>query len=79
MRCAGARTPDRNEANPLLTFPPAPAAVYQDDKVKKLEGVKSLIQWATMCQYMLIPTEEEEFRFIGYPHQLPGYGRRGWW
>ena len=58
-------------------FPLAPVAVYQDDKVKKLEGVKSLIQWATMCQYMLIPTEEKIT--VRYPEQLPGYGRRGWW
>ena len=78
MRFTGARTPDRDEASPPLTFSPAPAAVYQDDKVKKLEGVKSLIQWATMCQYMLIPTEEEEIT-KNYPDNLPGYGRRGWW
>ena len=77
MRCTGARTPDRNEANPLLTLPPAPAAVYQDDKATKLEGVKSLIQWATMCQYMLIPTEEKINTI--FPEQLRGYGRRGWW
>ena len=78
MRCTGARIPDRDEANPLLTFLPAPTAVYQDDKVKKLEGVKSLIQWATMCQYMLIPTEEEKIKAL-FPEELPGYGRRGWW
>ena len=47
--------------------------------MKKLEGVKSLIQWATMCQYMLIPTEKEKFKYIRYPEELPGYGRRGWW
>ena len=46
--------------------------------MKKLEGVKSLIQWATMCQYMLVPTEEEEID-NKYPEYLPGYGRRGWW
>ena len=46
--------------------------------MKKLEGVKSLIQWATMCKYMLIPTEEEEVG-TNYPERLPGYGRRGWW
>ena len=78
MRCTGARTPDRNDANRPLTFLRAPAAVYQDDKVKKLEGVKSLIQWATMCQYMLVPTEGEEIR-ADFPQRLPGYGRRGWW
>ena len=74
----GSSNPNRDEANLPLTFLPAPAAVYQDDKVKKLEGVKSLIQWATMCQYMLIPTEEEEIE-VDFPDQLPGYGRRGWW
>ena len=72
------KPPKRNDASPLLTFLPAPAAVYQDDKVKKLEGVKSLIQWATMCQYMLVPTEGEEIR-ADFPQRLPGYGRRGWW
>ena len=46
--------------------------------MKKLEGVKSLIQWATMCQYMLIPTEEERIS-TRFPENLPGYGRRGWW
>ena len=46
--------------------------------MKKLEGVKSLIQWATMCKYMLIPTEEEKIR-TSFPENLPGYGRRGWW
>ena len=77
MRFGGARTYDCDEASPPLTFSPAPTAVYQDDKVKKLEGVKSLIQWATMCQYMLIPTEEKINTI--FPEQLPGYGRRGWW
>ena len=74
----GNSNPDRNEGSPPLTFSPAPAAVYQDDKVKKLEGVKSLIQWATMCQYMLVPTEEEEIE-TDYPDLLPDYGPRGWW
>ena len=55
-----------------------PTAVYQDDKAKKLDGVKSLIKWATMCQYMLVPTEEEKIT-VGYPDELPGYGPRGWW
>ena len=76
----GARTPDCSPApRPLLT--PAPCAhrtVYQDEKAKKLDGVKSLIKWATMCQYMLIPTEEEEI-MTNFPEELPGYGRRGWW
>ena len=55
-----------------------PRAVYQDDKEEKLKGVKSLIQYATMCEYMLVPTEEE--RGTGsFPNQIPGYGTRGWW
>ena len=54
------------------------SAVYQDDKATKLDGGKSLIKWATMCQYMLIPTEEEEIT-VYFPDELPGYGRRGWW
>ena len=57
---------------------PVPTAVYQDDKAKKLDGVKSLIKWATMCQYMLVPTEEKEIE-AACPDGLPGYGPRGWW
>ena len=59
----------------LLALPPA---VYQDDKIQKLKGVKSLIQYATMCEYMLVPTEEEGGLFLG-PNDIPGYGTRGWW
>ena len=47
-----------------------PIAVYQDDKAKKLDGVKSLIKWATMCQYMLIPTEEEKIT-VYFPDREP--------
>ena len=80
MRFTGARTPDSSPApRPLLT--PAPCAhttVYQDEKAKKLDGVKSLIKWATMCQYMLVPTAEQGLLppFLQY---IPGYGSRGWW
>ena len=57
-----------------------PRAVYQDDKEEKLKGVKSLIQYATMCEYMLVPTEEEELRLSSLgPSWIPGYGTRGWW
>ena len=80
MRFTGARTPDSSPApRPLLT--PAPCAhrtVYQDEKAKKLDGVKSLIKWATMCQYMLVPTEEKSIE-ASWPDGLPGYGPRGWW
>ena len=40
--------------------------------------MKSLIQYATMCEYMLVPTEEEG-GLSPYPNQIPGYGTRGWW
>ena len=55
-----------------------PRAVYQYDKVEKLKGVKSLIQYATMCEYMLVPTEEEG-RLSRFPDDIPGYWTRGWW
>ena len=59
-------------------LPALPPAVYQDHKEEKLKGVKSLIQYATMCEYMLVPTEEEGS--TGWaPHRIPGYGTRGWW
>ena len=40
--------------------------------------MKSLIQYATMCEYMLVPTEEEG-RLRWRVDEIPGYGRRGWW
>ena len=62
-------------------LPALPRAVYQDHKEEKLKGVKSLIQYATMCEYMLVPTEEAEL--VGpanfYPNEIPDYGSRGWW
>ena len=44
-----------------------------------MKGVKSLIQYATMCEYMLVPTEEERLPHYGLPSEIPGYGTRGWW
>ena len=46
--------------------------------------MKSLIQYATMCEYMLVPTEEEELLLPApseapEPDDIPGYGTRGWW
>ena len=43
-----------------------------------------MIQYATMCEYMLVPTEEEGFLrpypdLPPFPHDIPGYGTRGWW
>ena len=52
-------------------------SIYQDDKEEKLKGVRSLIKYATLCDYMLVPTEEEELP-LHNPAQTPGYGKRGW-
>ena len=56
-------------------------SIYQDDEAEKLKGVMSLIRYATLCQYMLVPTEEAELDrwAAGYPEEIPAYGRRGWW
>ena len=56
-------------------------SIYQDDEAEKLKGVKSLIRYATLCQYMLVPTEEAELEgpATRYPEDIPAYGRRGWW
>ena len=56
-------------------------SIYQDDEAEKLKGVVSLIRYATLCQYMLVPTEEAELVFgaAGYPEEIPAYGSRGWW
>ena len=51
-------------------------SIYQDDKEEKMKGVRSLIKYATLCDYMLVPTEEEELPQV--PAQIPGYGSRGW-
>ena len=56
-------------------------SIYQDDEAEKLKGVVSLIRYATLCQYMLVPTEEAELgRYATrFPEQIPAYGSRGWW
>ena len=85
MRRTGAPTPrPAGRASPaadgVCCLPLLPRAVYQDDKEEKLKGVKSLIRYATMCEYMLVPTEEKELREFAsmYPEDIPQYGRRGW-
>ena len=56
-------------------------SIYQDDEAEKLKGVVSLIRYATLCQYMLVPTEEAELVYPApyYPEEIPAYGSRGWW
>ena len=57
-------------------------SIYQDDEAEKLKGVVSLIRYATLCQYMLVPTEEAaalvDLAASG-PNNIPAYGSRGWW
>ena len=56
-------------------------SIYQDDEAEKLKGVISLIRYATLCQYMLVPTEEAQLDILACmgPHEIPAYGSRGWW
>ena len=56
-------------------------SIYQDDEAEKLKGVVSLIRYATLCQYMLVPTEEAKLGDLAanYPENIPAYGSRGWW
>ena len=42
-------------------------SIYQDDEAEKLKGVVSLIRYATLCQYMLVPTEEA--KLVGLPRR----------
>ena len=62
---------------PELTHPPKRS---QDDKEEKLKGVRSLIKYATLSDYMLVPTEEREMQGAAarFPEEIPGYGRRAW-
>jgi len=84
VRRTGAPTLDQQvgaspAADGVCCLPPPPRAVYQDHKEEKLKGVRSLIQYATMCEYMLVPTEEGGWCLYSFPHRIPGYGTRGWW
>ena len=67
---------------PRRCLRPRPIAVSQDDTEQKEKQVRSLIRYATMSQFMLVPTEEEggagqdlDWR----PQNIPGYGTRAWW
>ena len=49
--------------------------------------MRSLIKYSTMCDFLLVPTEEENLSKCGpasatadrFLHNVPGYGTRGWW
>ena len=52
----------------------------------KGKGVESLIQYATLSKYMLVPLDMSmgKLRRSGLgglvlPEQIPSYGERGWW
>jgi len=54
-------------------------SIYQDEKEEKMKGVRSLIKYATLSDYMLVPTEEKNIvASPDYPERIPGYGSRGW-
>ena len=52
----------------------------QDDKEEKLKGVNSLIKYATLSDYMLVPTDRDELYGpqAKFPEDIPGYGERAW-
>jgi len=52
-------------------------SIYQDDKEEKMKGVGSLIKYATLSDYMIVPTEEN-YMPTKFLWELPGYGSRGW-
>ena len=53
----------------------------------KGKGVESLIQYATLSKYMLVPLDmsmgelDDSNSGLGafLPEQIPSYGERGWW
>ena len=38
----------------------------------------SLIRYATLYTYMMVPTEEKSLKKYHFPEQIPHYGTRGW-
>ena len=54
-------------------------SIYQDDETEKIRGVMSLLKYATLCEYMLVPTAEAALfgSAAQYPECIPGYGARG--
>ena len=72
------RTLPRPPHVPLSPWPSLSQSIYQDNEKEKLKGVYSLIKYATLCKFMLIPTEESSFPQRFPPEYIPGYGKRGW-
>ena len=53
-------------------------SISQDDEALKLLGIKSLIKYATLSAFMLIPSKETPSILEPNPSDLPGYGSRAW-
>lgn len=55
-------------------------SIYQDDDKEKSKGVRSLIKYATLCTYMVVPLDQDPFDGMGeaYPDYIENYGERGW-
>ena len=89
--CAASSTPSGHSTlpHPRAACPAVGQSIYQDDPATKWKGVESLIKYATLSKYMLVPLDMSmgEFRSlvgdsgggIVYPHRIPSYGERGWW
>ena len=56
-------------------------SIYQDDAEIKLQGVRSLIKYTTLCSYMLVPLDQLELEGheAQYPEDIPDYGSRSWY
>ena len=58
-------------------------SIYQDDAQEKTRGVLSLIKYATLCHYMIVPIEDHELKamqLLGMrtPEWIPIYSTRAW-
>ena len=39
----------------------------------------SLIKYATLCKYMLVPLDQRKDKLPFDPYHIKDYGERGWW
>ena len=55
-------------------------SIHQDEPEIKAKGVVSLIKYATLSSYMLVPLDQAELTddSATYPEDIPNYGERGW-
>ena len=74
----------QHTAAPTCHLPRRLQSIYQDDPATKWKGVESLIKYATLSKYMLVPLDMSmgELRSTTgrlLPELIPSYGERGWW